>query len=184
MQFGSARTTINDKHSIQQGLREGMGAVADWVEAQPDAAFEQGPEGRWSTGQHLEHLVRSVQPIIMGMAMPRILLRMVFGTVSRSGMDYTTVMEAYEAVLDKGGKAGGRYIPPAIPAARKPQVLARHRRACEDLVARIDHWSDADLDRHGAKHPLMGQLSLREVLFFTIHHHDHHLETLRRDYGD
>jgi hypothetical protein len=30
---------------------------------------------------------------------------------------------------------------------------------------------------------LIGVLSLRELLFFTIHHHDHHLHTLQRDYA-
>lgn len=180
---GIARGTIQDKASIQQGLREAMSAVTDWVESQPPEHFEKGPEGRWSVGQHLEHLVRSVQPVALGMATPRPILRLFTGAVSRPGMSYTAVLEGYEATLEAGGKASGRYDPPPIAATRRPRIVARHRALCATLVKRIGRWPEEALDCHGAPHPLMGLLSLREVLFFTIHHHDHHFATLTRDYG-
>jgi len=40
-----------------------------------------------------------------------------------------------------------------------------------------------DLDRVMLPHPLLGKLTLREMLFFTIYHVEHHLGILRQGLG-
>ena len=36
-----------------------------------------------------------------------------------------------------------------------------------------------DLDKYVLPHPLLGKVTLREMLYFTIHHNEHHLELLK-----
>lgn len=177
------RDEIQDKAQIQAALREAVGAVADWVAAQPEARFAAGPPGRWTMGQHVDHLVRSLKPLTSGMRLPKVVLRLALGTADGPSRDYATIRANYEATLDAGGKASGKFLPPDVPAARKAALLAALRKQGDTLVRQLDRWTEADLDRAAAPHPLLGKLSLREILFFTIHHHDHHLETLKRDYA-
>lgn len=177
------RSEVQTKEQILVALRESLSAVEDWIESQPDAAFEQGPSGRWSMGQHLDHLTRSVQPFTLAMSLPRFVLKLALPKVARPGLSYAELAARYEGVLEAGGKASGRYVPPATPAARKTASLAAHRAQRDKLLRQVASFPEADMDRLGAKHPLIGVLSLRELLFFTIHHHDHHLHTLQRDYA-
>ena len=44
---------------------------------------------------------------------------------------------------------------------------------------RIDQWSESSLDRFKLLHPLLGRLTLREMLFFTIFHNEHHLRAMK-----
>lgn len=177
------RQGIQRKDEIIRGLEESFAALADWIEAQPDAAFAQGPAGRWSMGQHLNHLIRSVEPINLGLFLPKWLLGLALGTANRPSMGYEALVTRYEGALDAGGKASGRYLPPTVPLARKAALLGRFRAHGKRLCGNVERLSEADLDRYIAKHPLIGILTMRELLFFTIHHIDHHLHTLQRDYA-
>lgn len=178
----AAAREVQSKPEIIQGLRDSLGGLAGWIEAQPQARFTQGPAGKWTLGQHLEHLVRSVQPLTQGLMAPKFILGLLYGTAKRPSHSYARVCADYEQALDDGGKAMGKFIPPAVPLEKRNALLIQHRAETEKLIKLVEKCSDAQLDKYGAKHPLIGWLTLRELLFFTIHHHDHHLDTLKRDY--
>lgn len=182
MAMATARE-MQSKPEILQGLSQSLEGLAAWIEAQPQARFTQGPAGRWTMGQHLEHLIRSVQPLTQGLMAPKFLLGLLFGTGKHPSRSYAEVAAIYEKALDEGGKASGRYVPPAVPLEKRGKLLAQHRAETAKLVKLVDKFSEADLDKYGAKHPLIGWLTMRELLMFTIHHHDHHLETLKKDYA-
>ena len=38
----------------------------------------------------------------------------------------------------------------------------------------VHKWSEDDLDLYVIPHPLMGKLTFREILYFTIYHVKHH----------
>jgi hypothetical protein len=179
----AAEKDITSKADIIQGLRDSLGGLANWIELQPQARFTQGPEGRWTMGQHLDHLIRSVQPLTQGLRAPKLVLGLLFGTAKRPSHSYARVVADYEQALDDGGKASGKFVPPAVPLEKRNALLHKHRAETETLIKLVNKCSEADLDKYGATHPLIGWLTLRELLFFTIHHHDHHLETLKRDYA-
>lgn len=177
------RTGIQSKAEIQRTLGESTEAVAAWIEAQGRERFLWAPEGRWTLGQHLEHLVRSVKPLNLGLRLPKVLVGAFVGRSKRPSRAYADIVTKYEGVLDDGGKAGGKFVPPEVTLERREKLLAQHRAECARLVALLHGWSEADLDYYAAPHPLLGMLTLRELLFFTIHHHDHHLHTLQSDYA-
>jgi hypothetical protein len=39
-------------------------------------------------------------------------------------------------------------------------------------------WREADLDRYLLPHPLLGKLTLREMLHFTLYHNYHHVQSV------
>ena len=79
------------------------------------------------------------------------------------------------------GATAGRFAPsaqaaPADPAAWQREVLDKWRGAVSGLALRIPRWSEPALDRYRLPHPLLGQLTVREMLLFTVYHNVHHLE--------
>jgi hypothetical protein len=47
-------------------------------------------------------------------------------------------------------------------------------------LANLHRSSQSALDRWRLPHPLLGRLTVREMLFFTLCHNRHHLEGVRR----
>ena len=53
---------------IKNGLDTAFNEVIQYVETQPDHLFEAAvSDGKWTTGQQIEHLIKSVSPIILGL---------------------------------------------------------------------------------------------------------------------
>lgn len=145
----------------------------------PDEAFFRLPEGGgWSPAGNVRHLLISVWPITWNLKLPKISSRLLFGAAKRPGGDLFSVRDRYRAKLAAGGKAG-----PFTPGKRRQtqggpeqraKLMAQWERAVPDLNAQIEKWSEADLDHYRTLHPLIGRLTMREMLFFTLYHLSHH----------
>lgn len=162
--------------------------IAGYVEGIPVAEFL-APQGEhWSPERHLRHLVKSVGAVATGMRAPKLVLRFKFGRPKAPSRSFDEVVGVYRAALAAGGQARGRYLPSDVPAEADPAewrdgVLARWRRASTALAGAVERWSEKALDRYQAPHPLLGDMTVRELLFFTLYHNAHHARRIaeRRD---
>jgi len=91
-------------------------------------------------------------------------------------------VQRYKEKLAAGGRASGRFIPPDVAASALDPTIVDIRRTIASMTKRVNGWSEADLDRYLLPHPLLGKLTVREMLFFTIHHAQHHQALVERDY--
>jgi len=137
----------------------------------------QGP--KWSPADHVRHLAKSTFPLVRALSLPRPLLFVLFGPRRGASRTFPTVREVYRTRLAAGASAG-RFAPtprpiPADREAWRTQVMTSWRGAHEALVARLAGWPESALDRYRLPHPLLGKLSVREILFFTLYHNAHHL---------
>ena len=44
----------------------------------------------------------------------------------------------------------------------------------DDIREKVENWKESDLDKYVLPHPLLGKISLREMLYFTDFHILHH----------
>ncbi len=157
--------------------------AAELFAAVPEADFFRRPsEDVWSPGENAIHLVKSVKAVAKGMRLPKLLLRVVFGTAG-SSRTYGEVRELYLAALAEGAVATGRFVPPPAAGAgeeSRPRALAGWQRAGDDLVKAMGKWNEAALDLYRLPHPILGKISVREMLFFTHYHDRHHLQIVER----
>ncbi len=166
---------------IKDGIDQAFKEVIRYVEAQPDHLFEASEaEGKWTTGQQLEHLIKSVSPVILGLSGPAILLIIKFGNINREEMLYNELLELYHQKLRDGGKSTAPYIPDPVLLSAKSKVLNTFDKKRKKLLKVIGRWTEKEISTIGAKHPLLGLLSLREVLYFTEFHTLHHLESIKK----
>jgi hypothetical protein len=156
--------------------------------ALPIAAFHAPQGDRWSPATHVRHLTRSTSPLVTAYRLPRWVLRLRFGRTRRPSRDYTALVADYRAALDAGGQAG-RYAPPAdhttvSPMERRAAILGAWHRAVRGLDSAVRGWDAASLDQLQLPHPLLGMLTAREMLAFTVYHTVHHLRLVESRAGE
>jgi hypothetical protein len=165
-------TRLN-KTEIIAALNEKVNAFNDFIATLNQEEFEATPGGKWSAGQNLDHLIRSVKPLQLAYSLPSFMLRILFGKTNRPTRSYHTKLVA-------GGRASGPFIPPVITFTKKELLLKKYETQKQKLVAKIEKQKEEDLDLYILPHPLLGKITLREMLYFTIHHNEHHLESLKK----
>jgi hypothetical protein len=142
--------------------------------------FESTPGGKWSAGQNLEHLYRSIKPLNLAYALPGLILKLMFGKANRPSKTFDELVAKYKNKLAAGGRASGRFVPPPVLFTDKEALLKKYNQQKEKLIQKINSWSEEKLDQYIIPHPLLGKITLREMLYFTIYHNTHHIEILQR----
>ena len=140
----------------------------------------------WTAAEHLRHLDRSVRAVTRGLRVPRWVLWLRFGPSRRPSRPFDEVRTVYRARLAAGGKSTPEFVPPRediaerdVPAYRA-RLLARWADANARMRAAVERWPERALDRIRLPHPLLGKLTTREMLFFTLYHDRHHVEGARK----
>jgi hypothetical protein len=144
-------------------------------------------DGHWSPAENVRHLIKSIRPVTKALSLPRLVLRFMFGAPRRESARWSDVQTRYLGLLDAGGKAG-RFTPSDreeqdLEAARA-RIMAQFVQVNRELRTAIAKWPDRSLDRYQLPHPLLGKLTLREMLIFTAYHQMHHLDGVKRRRGE
>lgn len=163
------------RQEIINKLESSYRTFADFIISLNDRDFMFAPAGKWTAGQQLDHLVRSVQPLPLAFRIPKFLLRFLFGRASRGSKDYENLVKKYLYKLEKGGRASGRFIPSKkIEASEKQKLKSKLLSTLDNLCRILEKYPEKDLDKYVLPHPLLGKVTLREMLYFTIYHVEHH----------
>jgi hypothetical protein len=168
-----------NKTQIKTSLGEKVDAFNNYIASLNKEQFESTPGGKWSAGQNLDHLIRSIRPLQLAYGLPKFMLRVLFGKSNRPSRSYDELVTKYKNKLAAGGRAGGAFIPPVILFDKKETLLKKYDEQKHKLITKIEKQSEADLDYYILPHPLLGKLTLREMLYFTIYHNEHHWKQLK-----
>jgi hypothetical protein len=156
--------------------------VAYW-NAFDTGAFFNGIGSGWSPADTVRHLTKSTRPVVKALGMPRMLLRLLFGKARRPSRDYEGLRADYVGALAKGADAG-RFAPSprteADPEAWRDAILSQYAGVNRELRSAIAGWPESKLDTCQLPHPLLGKLTVREMLFFTLYHQRHHIAVIQR----
>jgi hypothetical protein len=167
--------------AIKDALRRRHHDCSEYIAALTAMEFTRRRNDKWTAGQQLAHLYRSIQPLNWAFMIPKPILGLIFGKANRESRSFEALVEKYLAKLADGGRASGRFIPPSVPAQEQTALVARFNREAQKLEAKLDRFTESDLDQLILPHPLLGKLTIREMLYFTIYHAQHHLNLTKRD---
>ena len=162
--------------------RQEAESVAYW-RAFDTGAFFRPIGSSWSPAEAVRHLIKSLRPVVKALGIPKIVLRVMFGKSSRPSMTYDGLCARYLQGLAEGGQAG-RFAPSRKSVddleAWRETIMADFVRLNRELRKSIARWPDKKLDRLRLPHPLLGKLTVREMLFFTLYHQEHHMRVVER----
>jgi len=162
------------KTIISEQLTANHAAFIKHILSLNDVAFMTSDNGKWTPGQQMDHIFRSVSPINFAFSLPKILLRLFFGKANRPSKSYEDLVKKYHSKLENGGRATGRFVPKAVPLSQRELLKNKLSKTVEQLTRKIDRLTEAQLDELLLPHPLLGKLTLREMLYFTMYHVKHH----------
>lgn len=169
------------KEIIEQLNSQSTGLVT-WYTNKPVEVLETGPDGAWTAGQHLLHMIKSTKPLAVGAGYPRILLRLKFGKVKTPSLGYNQLVKKYTDAIAAGGQATGVYVPRIVRNEEREVLVKRFKAEMNTLVNNTHKWTEKNLDNTAVPHPLIGKLTFREMLYFTIYHMEHHRKILEERY--
>lgn len=139
---------------------------------------------KWSPADNVHHLMISTAPVTLALRIPRLMLRVCFGLTRTPSRNWEALQSAYRDGLAAGATAG-RYAPPreavpVEPAADQGRLVLQFEGTVLRLEKAIEPWREQDLDRYRLPHPVLGRVTVREMLMFTLFHFDHHREIVAR----
>src|SRR6187401_366405 len=114
---------IHDKSQIISALNEKVDAFNNYINSLNKEQFESTPDGKWSAGQNLDHLIRAIKPLQLAYGLPKFVLTILFGRTNRPSRTYDELVTKYKTKLAAGGKASGPFIPPVIRFEQKAELI-------------------------------------------------------------
>lgn len=174
-----------EKEAIVNLLEEKHQKLFDWLENQPKEIWEKGPEGKWTTGQQIQHLADSLQLLNKALSYPKFLLKYKFGTCNRAPRNYDAVAKKYQQkLLENQDRARKFNQNLKKPLNRERQTLLNKLQLQnKKLQYKTKKLKDKYLDFLVIPHPLMGKMTIREIVMWTAHHTEHHTKILTSNYG-
>ena len=173
-----------DKKEIAELIEAKHTELFDWLENQSEEKWEAGPEGKWTVGQHIQHLTDSIKLLNHAMSFPSFLLKYKYGTSNRVLRDYDEVAKRYDEKLalnqERARKFNSKLKSPSL--AEKELLLTTLKIQHKKLQHKTQKWKDHKLDNLILPHPLMGKMPVRELLLWTAHHTELHTNTLKDNY--
>ena len=172
------------KEAIAILLEEKKKILFNWLENTPEDNWEKGPENKWTVSQQILHLTNSLQLLNNALSYPRFFLKYKFGTCNREPRDYNTVAEKYQQKLienkDRARVFNQKLKKPLLKDRKR--LLTRLQIQSKKLQYKLLKSSDINLDTLVIPHPLMGKMTIREIIMWTAHHTEHHTAILNKYY--
>jgi hypothetical protein len=160
------------KQEIIQKLSEGFIIVETTINQSHNDNMFQQKDNKWSAAQNVQHLILSIKPLNLAFTLPNFAL-LFFGKLNRNPRNYDEIVEKYHQKLAEGGVSTEQFTPKKeLPT--KEDLIGEFKTVNEIFLKKINDFTEEDLDKYLLPHPLLGKLTLREMLYFTIYHTLHH----------
>jgi hypothetical protein len=170
-----------ERKEIIKQLEETHRAFISYIDGLTEKEFLSSYQNKWTAGQQLEHIYLAVRPVTLAVHLPKILVRLIFGKSRREGKTYDELVKKYMTVLGSGGKASRPFIPRPVRWVQKKSIAAKLDIKIRSLCAGVERFSEQELDTMRLPHPLLGRITVREMLYFTIYHVGHHEGLIKRN---
>lgn len=153
-----------------------------YLRALPPTVFFAAQGAAWSPAEHARHLGKSLSPLTRVLRWPRPVIGLLFGRHRGPGRAFADLRRDYQATLAAGAQAG-RFAPSVQPpptdlAAGRDAILGRLAVTVRAVQIALQRWPEPALDQYRLPHPLLGRLTVREMLAFSVYHHAHHLRRI------
>jgi hypothetical protein len=164
-----------EKQIILHKINENHKSFIDYLSNLAKEEFEYSDDQKWTAGQQLEHIVLSVRPLVQFFSLDKTIIEQRYGTTSRQNRSYEDLLGNYIEKLTAGGKAPDKYVPETNSINERENLIEILETLTKELISKIETFSDQELSSLQIPHPLLENLTLREMLYNAIYHVEHHL---------
>lgn len=168
---------IHTLPEILTALEKTKETVCKFYSELPVEFFYWKPTKGWTAKENVKHLIFALWSIEIFFSMKLRFTLFIFGKGKKESRSFTEIQKAYLAKL-KAGAGAGLFTP--IQGSTKLDK-SKQEKLCQDLetgfnglIQNIKGWTEEELDEYRIIHPIIGILTVREMLFFSIYHCYHH----------
>lgn len=162
------------KPEILQKLSEEFSIIEETLRKINNVDFYVRKDNKWSIAENCKHLSLSVKPLNMAFSLPNFAL-LFFGKLNRPSRNYEEMVLEYHQKLAEGAVATPQFIPKEISVEnRKEDLIQEFKKINDSFLIKVEDFEEEDLDKYLIPHPILGKLTIREMLYFTICHTLHH----------
>lgn len=167
------------KQELIEKLREAQQNLLKVVENIDIENFNLKKNDKWSPAEHIGHLINSVKPLNKVFILPKFMLKIITGTPNRSSRTYNQLVDKYLEKLKTSNPTTNPFGPNKLGAFKKKNLLDIFEKEYNNFVNKIEkNWTDESLENYLIPHPLLGKLTVREMIMFTIYHTFHHQKAI------
>lgn len=167
--------TPSTKTEIIEGINHHHQALLGFISALDESSFSFSWKGKWTPDQQLEHITKSVAPVVLALRVPRFFLKYKFGVTNRPSRTYDELVARYHKALEGLTEAAPKeFSPEKVSYNQREKKFAAYNSVVNKLAKHAAKCNDKELDYYVVPHPLMGRVTLREILFFCVYHVHHH----------
>jgi hypothetical protein len=171
------RSTQNNqsmnRSELIRRLRDDHTSFISFVDSLTDEQLSRSKPNKWSASRQAQHVYLCLRPIRLALGLPKWIPVLLFGKSKTGSRSYESLVTAYQAKLQAGGKAPFLYEPGKATFS-KERDLKRLQTLVAKLTERIALLEDSEMDSILLPHPLLGKLTIRELLHFALYHVGHH----------
>ena len=169
-----------NKQKITIALTGNYTSFIQYVNGLTTDAYLYNHYQKWTAAQQLEHIVLCVQPLVQVFGMDKAAIAQTFGKTDRQSRSPDELLDLYLEKLQEGGKAPQRFVPENNVPKERSELTEALSKLVDKLKELIDGFTEAELDTLLIPHPLLGNLTLREMLYNAIYHVQHHQDQSRQ----
>lgn len=137
-------------------------------------------DGKWSIYQNIDHINKSNKLTAVGYMTPKFMLQTLFGKSKNGSRSTEEIIRLYQAELQNGAKSPKLFEAGTSDMKESSPLLQKYNDQIASLKSQVESWSDDELNTYRMKHPILGNLTGKEMLSFTVYHQFHHLNTIQR----
>lgn len=171
-----------DPEALHHQLSTHIQRISNFLEELPEAFLQQSPDHRWTIAEELMHLMKSNGGTARLLSLPTEQLRK---TESPSRVYEEIVREYQTKYVAASPPLGPPGVQPDEGAQMdKATLIAQWNKASQALLKSAEAWPKPKWDQYTVwKHPLLGVLTVQEMLYFTTFHNEHHANTMEAKYA-
>lgn len=164
-----------EKEALIEELSHQHQAFKATIERLDQSVFDFSWKEKWTPGQQLEHITKSIAPVALAFQIPRFFIKYKFGVTNRPSRSYDALVARYHKALEGlVNVAPKEFRPKPVPFLGRSKQFSSYTKTVDKLLKVANKCSTKDLDYYVLPHPLIGKLTLREMLFFCVYHVQHH----------
>ncbi len=173
-----------NKQEIGELLTKNYQSFINYINDLTPQEYAFSYQQKWSAAQQLEHIVSCVKPLVQVFSMDKLAIEQNFGVTDKPSRSYDVLIKDYSEKLDRGGKAPNRYVPETVLPEQRKELSNTLKKMIIELCTKIETFTEQELDTLCIPHPLLGNLTLREMLYNAAYHVQHHEELAKQNINE
>lgn len=176
MGLNTKQITMNKKELSKQ-LFDTYHSFIEYINSLTEKEFTARINDKWAAGQQLEHILKSTDPLAQILGLKEVIVSK-FGVIDRPILSEENIIKNYTNALAKGGKAPKIFEPDNVAWDQKEVLNKRLSDSVDQIIKHLEQYDENELDSLVLKHPLLGKMTIREMLCFSYYHVNHHRKAI------